>query len=262
MRCHRIPTLGDSLSCEGRGVRLIGGGMELTGDEDTLLVFMDECGDHSAGKADPDFPLLLLAFVLVERRRYAAEVIPAVGRLKLDFWPHEGVNLHSRDIRKQLGDFSQFHHAPDRLRLMQAITGLIHVAPFELIISCFHKNSAEPDSTLLPYHEALQHGLRLIFKRAKLLEKISVTLIAEARGKREDRELVAWLSAHESADSDIPIRWVIRAKRDNVAGLQVADLCAYPAARHIIKPSAANPAFDVVRHHLVGWIENKKGGDV
>jgi hypothetical protein len=25
---------------------------------------------------------------------------------------------------------------------------------------------------------------------------------------------------------------------------------------------AANPAVDVVRKHLVGWIENKKGGDV
>ena len=62
----------------GMEARVMGRGMELAGDEDTLLVFMDECGDHSAGKADPDFPLLLLAFVLVERKRYAAEVIPAV----------------------------------------------------------------------------------------------------------------------------------------------------------------------------------------
>ena len=230
-------------------------------DESTLLVFMDECGDHSTGEIDPHFPILLLAFVLVEKDRYSSEIIPAIGRLKLQFWPHEGVNFHSRDIRKQLGDFSQFHHAPDRLRLMQAIADLIRTAPFGLVISCVHKSEVIENPDNPPYHQALWNGLRQVSLRAKLLAKNSVTLIAEARGKREDRELVAWLTTQGATVDGIAVRLVMRAKRDNIAGLQVADLCAYPAARHIIKPQADNPAFEIVRDHLVGWVENKKGGD-
>jgi len=126
---------------------------------------MDECGDHSPAKVDADFPLLLLAFMIIEPRAYRDAIIPAMGRLKLEFWPHEGVNFHSRDIRKQLGDFAQFH-------------------------------------------------------------------------RKELRELLM----------------------ENLAGLQLADLCAYPAARYVLKPLAANPAFDLVRGHLVGWVEIKRGG--
>ena len=235
--------------------------MELPPDESALLVFMDECGDHSVEKIDPDFPLLVLAFVLVDKRDYSADIIPALGRLKLSFWPHEGVNLHSRDIRKQLGDFRQFHHKPDRLNLMQDIAELIRSAPFELIVACIHKNEAITGTVLPPYHQALREGLSLVSRRAKLLAKTSITLIAEARGKREDRELNAWLNRHATCEDGVTIRWVMRSKRDNIAGLQVADLCAYPAARHALKPLSANPAFEVVRRRLVGWSENKKGGD-
>lgn len=235
--------------------------MELPPDESALLVFMDECGDHSVEKIDPDFPLLLLAFVLVDKRDYSADIIPAVGRLKLRYWPHEGVNLHSRDIRKQLGDFRQFHHEPDRLNLMQDIAELIRSAPFELIIACVRKNEVVTGSGLPPYYHALREGLSLVARRAKLLAKTSITLIAEARGKREDRELIDWLAAYTTSEDGMAIRWVVRSKRDNIVGLQVADLCAYPAARHALKPLSANPAFEIVRQRLIGWSENKKGGD-
>ena len=235
--------------------------MPSSAEESTLLVFMDECGDHARAAADADFPLLLLAFVLIEPRAYREVIVPDMGRLKLGFWPHEGVNLHSRDIRKQLGDFGQFHQASDRLRLMQAITDLIRTAPFELVIAYVRKSEVVENPDNPPYHEALWNGLRQVALRAKLLAKNSVTLIAEARGKREDRELVAWPTAQGASVDGVAFRLVMRAKRDNIAGLQVADLCAYPAARHIIKPQADNPAFEIVRSHLVGWGENKKGGD-
>ena len=35
-------------------------------------------------------------------------------------------------------------------------------------------------------------------------------------------------------------------KRDDIAGLQVADLIAYPIARYVLDPGRANPAFDVL----------------
>jgi hypothetical protein len=43
---------------------------------------------------------------------------------------------------------------------------------------------------------------------------------------------------------------VFRSKRDNIAGTQIADLCAYPCARHILDWQKPNPAFQIVRKHF------------
>ena len=71
-----------------------------------FLAFFDECGDHSLVKIDPDFPLFVLALVVVERAAYRDTILPEMNRLKLGYWNHEGINLHSRDIRVAAGPFN------------------------------------------------------------------------------------------------------------------------------------------------------------
>ena len=44
----------------------------------------------------------------------------------------------------------------------------------------------------------------------------------------------------------LPFRMVFANKQTNMPGLQAADLAAYPIARHVINPNAANPAYDVL----------------
>jgi hypothetical protein len=70
------------------------------------LAFFDECGDHSLEKIDRDFPLFVLALVVVERSAYRDQVLPGFNRFKLRYFNHEGINLHSRDIRLATGAFS------------------------------------------------------------------------------------------------------------------------------------------------------------
>jgi hypothetical protein len=80
--------------------------MKNIGGESRFIGFFDECGDHSMEKIDPDFPLFVLALVVVQRTDYAKQIIPALSALKLRYWNHEGINLHSRDIRKAIGAYS------------------------------------------------------------------------------------------------------------------------------------------------------------
>jgi hypothetical protein len=40
--------------------------------------------------------------------------------------------------------------------------------------------------------------------------------------------------------------WMIKSKRENINGLQLTDLIAYPIARFVIEPKRANPAFDLI----------------
>ena len=39
-------------------------------------------------------------------------------------------------------------------------------------------------------------------------------------------------------------------KRENVIGLQIADLIAYPITRHILEPEILNPAFNVLEKNI------------
>ena len=231
-------------------------------DPANLLVFMDECGDHAPHQADTDFPILVLAFVIIQRADYTRHVIPSMAKLKLRFWHHEGINLHSRDIRKQVGDFRKLHQPSQRLSVLQAITHFITDSPFKLIISAVRKSPPLPEPVEShPYQAGVMSGLKLVLGYAATQGELRVHLVAEARGKREDNELTQWIKLYQQPDPGQPyLTFEIRKKSANIAGLQLADLCAYPAARRMLNPDRPNPAYDCIAKHLAGLHENKKGG--
>ncbi|MFC1672484.1 DUF3800 domain-containing protein [Planctomycetota bacterium] len=84
-------------------------------------------------------------------------------------------------------------------------------------------------------------------------------IVAEARGSREDNALERvfyriMTSGTLRKSAEIFKRYscplVFRNKRDNVAGIQLADLCAHPCARNILKPTQENRAYAAVIRHL------------
>ena len=109
--------------------------MNNIGGTSRFIAFFDECGDHSLMKIDRDFPLFLLAAIVVERSVYIDQILRAMGALKMQYWNHEGVNLHSREIRKALGPFSFMHVPSTRFRFLDQLTNLITDLPFTLFIA-------------------------------------------------------------------------------------------------------------------------------
>lgn len=71
-----------------------------------LLVFLDEAGDHSLDPVDQDFPVFVLVFMMCDENKYTDELAPAFTRFKVKYFGHDEIVLHSRDIRKALGDFA------------------------------------------------------------------------------------------------------------------------------------------------------------
>jgi hypothetical protein len=97
-----------------------------------FIAFLDECGDHSMETIDRDFPLFVLAAIIVEREAYAGEIVQRFAQLKLNYWDHEGVDLHSRDIRKAEGPFSILQNAERRQRFMAELSGLMEGVPMKM----------------------------------------------------------------------------------------------------------------------------------
>jgi hypothetical protein len=97
------------------------------------MVFLDEAGDHSLDPVDKDFPVFVLVFFLCEQTDYTDVIVPAFTRFKVNQFGHDGVILHSRDIRKAIGDFS-FLQIPERRESFHAgLNQLVRDAPFDLI---------------------------------------------------------------------------------------------------------------------------------
>lgn len=236
-----------------------------------FIAFFDECGDHSMQHIDRDFPLFVLSTVIVEREAYVATIIPAVARLKLRFWPHEGVNLHSRDIRKAHGDFAFMQVAARRMEMTAALSETLTALPFTLFIVGIRKQlhlDRYGIQATNPYDLALTYTFERVLHFLEGHGENELPVTAEARGKNEDNELSAaflrlmtqgtfYNSAQRFRALQCPLTF--RRKTDNIAGTQIADLCAHPAARRVLNPNQPNCAFEIVEPHLyrrdnvTGW---------
>jgi hypothetical protein len=219
------------------------------------LVFCDECGDHSLAKINPEFPLFLLSMVLVDRREYAERIVPALSQFKLDWFDHEGINLHSYEIRKAKGQFAILSNRSWREAFNEQLGRLMAELPYRSFCvavrkdALLKKHGLESDN---PYDLALERGVEAVHAWIEGHGGGAAAWVAEARGKREDRELaLTWRRIHSfgpSKSNEETLEFVPGS--DNVAGIQLADLIGYPVARHILYPDRPHRAFDVVEPHL------------
>lgn len=227
-----------------------------------FIAFFDECGDHSLSNINPQFPVFVLCVVVVERNAYARQIIPAMAEFKLRYFAHEGINLHSRDIRKAEGPFTILQAKPLRQRFIDELSELISSLPFTLFATVIRKDKhvgTYGDNAKNPYSLAMVYTFERILLFMEKNSDAALPVIAEVRGRNEDNELRA--SFHELMtqgtrynDADRFRRLIcplsFRKKQDNIAGIQLADLCAYPIARYVLGPDQPNRAYKVVRDHF------------
>jgi hypothetical protein len=230
-----------------------------------LLVFLDEAGDHSLDPVDQDFPVFVLVFMMCDENNYTDELVPAFTRFKVKYFGHDGIVLHSRDIRKALGDFAFLQLAERREAFHADLNELMAGADFHLIAVAIRKQSHKARygrDCRNPYELALEFGMERLKSYLDELGQKQVTLLAEARGKNEDDALrLAFLQLlksgsyyHQFKSIDFDLKFVT--KRANVLGHQIADLCAYPIARRVIDPRKSHRAFEIVQRKLLdrpGW---------
>src|ERR1700730_2166364 len=103
------------------------------------IVYADESGDHSLTSINPQHPVFVLAFCLVYKPTYIDSIVPAFQRLKFDFWGHDGVVLHSHEIRKEHGDFNILRVPDTRAAFLGQLSGVIEAADFTVIAAVIDK---------------------------------------------------------------------------------------------------------------------------
>jgi hypothetical protein len=146
-----------------------------------------------------------------------------------------------------------------------------HSLPFTLFLTAIRKVvhvERHGEEATNPYDLALEFTLERLLHFMESRGETRLPVVAEARGRKEDNSLeqvfyrvlskgTANISGERFGRLDCPLAF--QSKKNNIAGVQLADLSAYPCARHILNPVKPNRAFEIVRQHcysaesVSGW---------
>ncbi len=177
-------------------------------------LYLDECGDHNLANFDPSFPIFTLCGILISEE----DDLPLntkIVEMKRKYWGEKKVILHSRDIRKYG-------------RLNDDVYGLSLSFIMERAVY-YLDGMNDPDAQL--------------------------QVIVEKRGKREDASLLSYYNevfdrgtyfVNSERFKKYFKGFEFRNKKEDIIGLQIADLAAYPITRYVLDNEAYNRAFEVV----------------
>lgn len=226
------------------------------------IIYADESGDHSLNSIDTDYPVFVLAFCIILKEDYLEKIVPSVQRFKFNFWGHDSVILHEREIRKQEGVFSFLRGNPDvRDQFYRELNTLVEKSPLTFIASVIHKDKHKKkyNDPWNPYKVALYFCMEMLhsFLCENSQQGRTIHVVFEKRGNKEDKDLELAFRRIVSNDwqlgkkrmnfSLFDFQSVFVPKLENSTGLQLADMAARPIGLSILKPNQENRAFTIIK---------------
>lgn len=228
-------------------------------DKSKYYLYIDECGDQNLEDYNPQFPVFTLCGVLVSREN-KKKLETEFNALKREFWGNENIIIHSREIRRCKNDFINLLDVEIKTQFYKRINAILSQNEAYIVVACTILK--EPFIRLFSNTEDV-YGLSLSYLLERSIFCVDdiggnpvIDVIFEKRGKLEDRNLTKfynslrvtgtkWVNAERLCDRIGS--FTSRAKKENLIGLQIADLIAYPIARKVLNPTAPSPAFDIIK---------------
>lgn len=231
----------------------------------SYLLFLDESGTHDMVHVDKQYPVFVLMGLLVGEKYYQKTLVPRVKKLKSDFGLNKSTVLHSRDIRRQSGAFSFLRESAQREQFYTRING-IFTSRFRLYSIVVNKTALRRVFLVPPnpYNISLSQLLSTTCGPPGAVgswRPVISRIVAESRGKAEDKALQSEFQRlrrrglpNYGADGipsrfpstvarQFPSRIEFLHKKKAVAGLELADLAAYPVGWAIVNDVWHNKAF-------------------
>ncbi|WP_040163628.1 DUF3800 domain-containing protein [Microbacterium gorillae] len=232
------------------------------------VVYVDESGDHSLVNVNPQFPYFVLSFCIFPVNEYVDHVVPRVQRLKFDFFGHDMVVLHEREIRKSTPPFDILLNERVRADFMRALNDIIEAARFGIVACVIDKERFRQRRGMNtnPYHVALEFGLERVFLQLQQRGQARrmTRVVFESRGSKEDHalELEFRRIMDTTAMRGMPetLAFHCAPKSANSSGLQIADMTARPIGLHEMRPEQRNRAWQLIEPKLVRLREGRIDG--
>jgi hypothetical protein len=209
------------------------------------VLFLDESGDHNLSTIDTQYPMFVLGGIIVDKDYADGPLTQELNIFKTAFFGTADIVLHTADITRNRGAFEKLKDATLRAQFYEEINAIMRRLQYSVVACVIRKDhhlSRYGVAALDPYMLSLDV---LVERFCFDIGKVSGggVIVAEKRDPTLDRELdLAWLNLKIRGTrylqaSDIEDRVVglnLRAKGDNIAGLQLADLVVSPIGRHVL----------------------------
>ncbi len=211
-------------------------------------MYVDEVGNSDLGAShDPNHRYLSLTGVILELEYVAQVVFPTLENLKQHYFgshPDDPVILHRKEMVNKRPPFESLAIPTTEATFNQELLDLLTRLNYTVITVVIDKLEHSERYKVWrfdPYH----YCLTVLVERYVLwlqYHQAVGDVMAESRGGKEDRRLKdsyerAFEHGSDFLQPDAFARYLtsrqlkVRAKTNNVAGLQLADLIAYPSYR-------------------------------
>src|SRR5260370_27719274 len=208
-----------------------------------LILFIDESGDHSLSKIDPQYPVFVLCGVIIDENYQNERATDALNRFKEQLFGRRDIILHTADFTRNQAGFEAMTAHDFRVRFFGEPGTMIGALNFK-VVACVTQKQEHLKKYGLHAVDPYMLSLSILIERF-IFECGSAggSVVAEARDATLNNAL-------ELAFLDLKIRgtnyvsatkvqkrihgFAIRDKQENITRLQLADVCATPIGRRAI----------------------------
>ena len=215
-------------------------------------IYIDEVGNNDLGNsANENHCFLSLTGVVFNLDYVKSTLTPDMEALKSKFFNHhpdDPIILHRKEIINRKFPFKALENPVIEAEFNREFLALLHKWEFKTITVIIDKMEHQKKYDTWrydPYH----YCMAILFERFHLRLKetyLTGDMMFESRGGKEDMRLkdsykkifsngTDWINPEDIKDTITTKELKIKPKSANIAGLQVADLLAYPLYKYALK---------------------------
>jgi hypothetical protein len=209
------------------------------------VMFLDESGDHNLSVIDPHYPIFVLGGVILEKEYAEGELTQRLESFKKELFGNDQIILHTSDIARNRNGFERVKEPEFRARFFNELNKLMESLNFKVVGCAIRKDehlSRYGVAALDPYMMSLDILVeRFCFEIGN--SPAGGMIVAEKRNPTLDHELdLAWLNLKIQGTAFIKAKTIeerivgltTRNKKENIAGMQLADLVVSPLGRFVL----------------------------
>ena len=224
-----------------------------------FIIFADESGDVGVKSIDPQYPVFVFSCCVFRRQEYCRATLPAIARLKLNYFGNQDIILRSRNIRIGQPPFDFPYDRQRRSAFMRDLSQVIDDANFTIIAAVIDKPKLlrqRPNPTPLDrqaFRLCVNRIYNFIADRGP--DNLRIPFIIESRGQKENDTLQQefWsIQSRRVATNRKLLNLEIEFddKKNNNPGVQIADLVATPIGSRVANPHQTGQVWPIIAPKL------------
>lgn len=238
-------------------------------------LFTDEVGNSDIGSSDdPNHRYLSLTGAIIASEYHSTVVSPALEELKrtcFDSHPDKPIILHRKELMNKNYPFESLRNPITAISFDNDLLSLLRSLDYAVITVVIDKQEHKrryQKWLFDPYHYCLT---AMVERYVLWLQNAQVEgdVMAESRGKQDERRLKVSFERIYVKGSDFVSSTVfasqltskqlkLHTKKDNIAGLQLADLIAHPSFRGTLARKEQRPLPDNFGGKIEAILETSK----